>query len=187
LLIEDTALDPQRAAAAASRLIARGAQFIIGPQSSSEVREVKKITDPAGIVQASPGSTAGTLSLPNDTVFRFVPDDSQESKAVVEVAAAMGITRIVPVWRADDGNRGLVNALRLFGPGAGITVLAGLEYPATNPVFSNVAATIEAQVAGLKVSPGLSKVAVYMAAFDEGADLLNAAAATADLGSVKWF
>src|SRR5260370_892977 len=170
LLIEDTALDPQRAANAAARLIRRGAQFIIGPQSSSEVREVKKITDPAGVVQVSPGSTAGTLSLPNDTVFRFVPDDSQESKAVVEVAALQGIKAICPVWRADDGNRGLVNALRQFGPGGGIQVTNGFEYATTGAPFPQIASSLAGVVAGVKAGLGAKKVSVYIAAVDGGAD-----------------
>src|SRR5512132_4138693 len=37
LLVEDTQLDPQKAATAAARLIHRGAQFLIGPQTSAEV------------------------------------------------------------------------------------------------------------------------------------------------------
>jgi branched-chain amino acid transport system substrate-binding protein len=187
-MIEDTALDPQKAATAAAALIKRGAQFIIGPQTSSEVRAVKPITDAAGVVLVSQGSTAGTLSLPNDTVFRFVPEDSQESKAVAEVAAQDGIKVICPVWRGDDGNRGLVNALRLFGPGAGVQILDGFEYPVTGATFSATAASLAAVVATQKATKSLSEIAIFMAAFDEGADLLNAAAATnSDLSSIKWY
>lgn len=187
LMIEDTLLDPATAASAAARLIAQGAQFIIGPQSSSEVAEVRKITDPAGVVQISPGSTASSLALPNDTVFRFVPADSLESKAVAELANIEGVKTIIPVWRADDGNRGLVNSLRTFAPPLGITVLPGTEYPTTNAPFSSVATSIAATVATAKAQLNLNQIAVYLAAFEEASDFLPFAATHSDLGGVKWY
>lgn len=191
ILVEDTQLDPQKAAVAAARLIERGAQFLIGPQSSSEVREVKKITDPAGVVLVSPGSTAGTLSLPGDTVFRFVPDDSIESKAIAQVAAKRdGLQVIVPVWRADDGNRGLVTALKNFGPGLGLTVASdNFEYAtslASATDFGPLVAQLGARVAALS-NGGATKVGVFVAAFDEGAKLMEAALANANLRAVRWY
>jgi branched-chain amino acid transport system substrate-binding protein len=189
ILIEDTQLDPQKAAAAAQRLIQRGAQFIIGPQSSAEVRAVKPITDAAGVVLVSPGSTAGTLSLPGDTVFRFVPDDSIESKAIAQVASKKdGIQAIVPVWRADDGNRGLVNALKNFGPGLNLQVHNGFEYATTlasQADFASLVTQVGNAVAAYK-NQG-KKTAVFLAAFDEGAALMAAALVNSDLNAVNWY
>jgi branched-chain amino acid transport system substrate-binding protein len=187
LLIEDTQLDPQKAATAAASLIHRGAQFLIGPQTSAEVSQVKMITDPAGIVLVSPGSTASTLSIPNDTVFRFVPDDTLEAKAVAQVAAGEGIQAICPVWRGDDGNRGLANSLKQFGPGLGIAVSPGLEFPAAGANFASVASRLAGVVTALKATRSLSQIAIFLAAFDNGADLLSAGSAFPDLGAIKWY
>jgi branched-chain amino acid transport system substrate-binding protein len=187
LLIEDTQLDPQKAAAGAARLIREGAQFIIGPQTSSEVAQVKPITDAAQVVMVSPGSTASSLSLANDSVFRFVPDDTLESKGVAQAAAAAGIKAICPVWRGDDGNRGLAGSLKQFGPGLGINVATGIEYPVSGADFGAVAAGLAAIVAQLKITYSLNQIAIFLAAFDEATGLLGAAGAFPDLGAVRWF
>jgi len=187
LLFEDTQLDPQKAAIAAASLIRRGAEFLIGPQTSSEVAQVKPITDAAGVVLVSPGSTASSLSLPNDTVYRFVPDDRLESKAIAQVAVEAGIKVICPVWRADAGNRGLANSLKQFGPGLGLTVAAGIEYPTAGANFASVANGLATIVAQLKQSYSLNQIAIFLAAFDEGADLMIASSSFPDLSSVRWF
>lgn len=190
LMFEETQLNPAIAARAAQNLINRGAQFLIGPQSSAEVAAVKPITDAAGIVLVSQGSTASSLSIPNDTVFRFVPDDTLESKAIATAAAGMGIKAMVPVWRADPGNQGLVASLRKFGPGLGIqNVAAGIEYPTAGANFTTVAMDLANAVGNLNTNVGLplSQIAVFVAGFDEAADLFTAASAYSNLSSVRWF
>jgi len=187
LLIEDTKLDPQTAANAATTLIGKGVQFLIGPQTSSEVAAVKPITDQHRVVLVSQGSTASSLSLPNDSVFRFVPDDTLESKAAAQAAASVGIKAIVPVWRGDDGNRGLVSSLKTFASQFQLTVAAGYEYAITVTDFTSVAASLESAVSQLKSTYSLQQIAIYLAGFDEAAALLTAASQTPDLGSVRWF
>ncbi len=187
LIVEDTKLDPQTAAAAAAKLVRQGVQFIIGPQTSSEVAAVKPITDSARVVLVSQGSTASTLSLPKDSVFRFVPDDTLESKGVAQAAAAAGIKAIVPVWRGDDGNRGLANSLKTFAPQFKLNVVTGVEYATTVTDFAPVATALETAVSQLRSNYSLNQVAIFLAGFDEAAGLLTAAAHTADLGSVRWF
>ena len=187
LLIQDTQLDPQKAAAAATLLIREGAQFLIGPQTSSEVAQVKPITDAAGVVLVSPGSTASSLSIPNDSVFRFVPDDTLESQAIAQAAANAGIKAIVPVWRGDTGNRGLASSLQQFGPGLGLSVATGIEYPVSGANFAAVASSLSTMVAQLEMTYTPSQVAVVLAAFDEGADLLTAASGFSNLGAIRWF
>jgi branched-chain amino acid transport system substrate-binding protein len=186
-LIEDTKLDPQTAANAATSLIAQGAQFLIGPQTSSEVTAVKPITDQRRVALISQGSTASSLSLANDSVFRFVPDDTLESKGVAQAAASLGIKAIVPVWRGDDGNRGLVNSLKNFAAQFQLTVATGFEYATSVTDFTSIAASLESAVSQLKSTYTVKQIAIFMAGFDEAAGLLVAAAKTPDLGSVRWF
>lgn len=188
LLIEDTALDPSVAAGSAERMIGRGVHFLIGPQSSAEVREVKKVTDRAGVALISPGSTAGSLSLANDTVFRFVADDSLESKAITEIAAMNGIRTILPVWREDAGNQGLVDSLRAFGPAYEVTVEKGRPYSTELTEFAPVVKAVDEDVTEL-LNKGrrLNEIAVFLGAFDEGAQVLAAAASLRNLGSLQWY
>ena len=76
--IEDSRLEPELALEQAKSLRDRGAQPLIGPQSSAEVAFLKPFVDENGLLLVSPSSTAGTLAIPGDNVFRFTPADSVE-------------------------------------------------------------------------------------------------------------
>jgi branched-chain amino acid transport system substrate-binding protein len=76
--VEDTGLDPARALDRLRTLAGEGVRVFVGPQSSSEVAALKPFADSAGVVVLSQGSTASSLSIPDDNVFRLVPDDSHE-------------------------------------------------------------------------------------------------------------
>ena len=71
LLIRDTQLDPSEALDAIRDLNSRGVKIIIGPQSSAEVAMIKPFADANNILVISQGSTASSLAVPNDNIFRF--------------------------------------------------------------------------------------------------------------------
>ena len=98
--IEDTRLEPALALEKAKALRARGARLLIGPQSSAEVAHLKPFVDANGVLLVSPASTAGSLAIVGDNVFRFTPSDSLEG---VAISALM--------W--EDGVRNLAYLLRL--------------------------------------------------------------------------
>jgi len=75
LRVEDTGLDPTRALDRLRTLAGEGVRIFIGPQSSSEVNALKVFADSAGVILLSQGSTAGALSIPDDNVFRLVPEE----------------------------------------------------------------------------------------------------------------
>jgi branched-chain amino acid transport system substrate-binding protein len=184
--IRDTRLDPATALSALQALAARGIKIVIGPQSSSEAALLKPFADSNGILLISPGSTASSLSLPADNLYRFCPDDTYEAKAMVALLKADDITAIVPMWRDDAGNQGLRNSMNLYFPQEGGAVSAGVKYSATQHEFATEIPDLSAQVVeAQKTHPG--KVAVYLAAFDEVVDLFNEAKTNATLASVKWY
>src|SRR5690606_29149087 len=80
--VEDTRLDPDAVVARAQALRARGAQVVVGPQSSAEVAALKAYADDSDLLVVSPSSTAGSLALAGDNILRFTPADSLEGIAV---------------------------------------------------------------------------------------------------------
>lgn len=184
---EDTRLDPEVALDKAMSLGRRGAQLLIGPQSSAEVARLRAFVDSAGILLVSPSSTAGSLAIAGDNVFRFTPTDSLEGAAVSALMWDDGIRAVVPVWRADDGNRGLQIATRAQVTALGGTVLPGVEYPADAADFEATVAEIRADVLEAIDLVGDERVAVYLAAFDEVVGLFEAAGDDPVLGSVRWY
>ena len=95
-----------------------------------------------------------------------------------------GVGAVVPAWRDDVGNQGLHDAMaRLF---ASVVQPPGIRYGADTKDFTAVVADLSAQVAAAKaVHP--NDTVVYLAAFDEAADLFGAAAQDPVLSSVRWY
>src|SRR5215468_807052 len=90
-LVRDTHLDPEKALDAIQDLNQRGVKIIIGPQSSSEVAEIKPFADAHNILVISQGSTASSLAIPGDNIFRFCPNDRREAEAIVALMQHDGI------------------------------------------------------------------------------------------------
>ena len=185
--VRDTKLDPATALAAVQALHASGVQLVIGPQSSAELAAIKPYVDANPVVMVSQSSTAGSLAIKNDRIFRFTPADSLEGVAVSALMYADGARAVIPVWRADAGNQGLASATRMRFTGLGGTVSAGTEYSATATTFTATVATIGTQVRQALATRPASQVAVYLAGFDETADLFAAAAADSVLRTVRWY
>ena len=185
--IEDTRLEPALALQKAQALRDRGAQLLIGPQSSAEVAHLRSFVDANGLLLVSPSSTAGTLAVAGDNVFRFTPADSLEGVAVSAMMWEDGIRAIVPVWRDDDGNAGLEKATRARFAARGGTVLEGIRYGADVGDFGTTVAGLRAQLRKAIARHGADSVAVYLAAFDEVVGLFTSAAADSTLGAVRWY
>ena len=93
--VENTNLEPEQAQAALTRLADKGVRIVIGPQSSSEVAAISETAAARGVMVVSQGSTASSLGLPDDNVFRFVPTDRVEGRASVDLMLKNGATTIV--------------------------------------------------------------------------------------------
>ncbi|HEU4562889.1 MAG TPA: ABC transporter substrate-binding protein [Longimicrobium sp.] len=185
--VRDTKLDPATALSAVQALRGDGVQVIIGPQSSAELAALTSYVDQNPVLVVSQSSTAGTLAVKNDRILRFTPADSLEGVAVSALMWADGVRAIVPVWRADAGNQGLHTATATRFTGLGGSASAGVEYAATTTSFAATVAALRTQVQQALATRPASQVAVYLAGFDEVADLFTAAAADPVLASVRWY
>ncbi len=182
--VRDTRLVPANALEELKDLAARGVRIVIGPQSSSEAAAIRDFANQNGILLVSPSSTAGSLAIPDDNLFRFCPDDSQEIGAMVALMKEDGVGAVVAAWRDDVGNQGLHDAMARLFPSA--IRAPGIRYAADTKEFTAVVADLSAQVTAAKVAHPNNTV-VYLAAFDEAADLFGAAASDPVLSSVRWY
>lgn len=185
--ISDTKLDPDNALTALTSMKAAGVEVVVGPQSSAEVAALKSYVDANNILLISQSSTAGTLAIPGDNIFRLTPSDTLEAVALVGLMKADGMATIIPYWRNDAGNVGLQVATRaLFSPGG--TVKPGVEYAATVTDYAPSIAALKTQVqAAITERGGTANVAVAHAGFDEVVDIFKLAAADPVLSSVRWY
>ena len=186
LRILDTRGAPAGAVRAVRTLEREGVRVAIGPQTSSGVKAVRNIVRRLGVVVVSQGSTAHSLAIAGDNVFRFVPDDIREGEALVALLRRGRIDGIVPVWRRDPGNAGLAVSVRRHFKAAGGKVANGVPYGESTKAFSVVASSLAAQVAALRAA-GARRVGVYLAGFDEVVDLFRAARLNPALQSLPWY
>lgn len=59
-----------------------GVRIIIGPATSAAVMSVKDYANQHGIILISPSSTSAALSIANDNLFRFVPNDKNQAEFI---------------------------------------------------------------------------------------------------------
>lgn len=185
LRVVDVRGKPDVAVRELRRLAASGVHVVIGPQSSAEVSAVRAAARSLGVMVVSQGSTAHSLAISGDNIFRLVPDDRREAEALVALLKRDGVKAIVPAWRDDPGNAGLVASVRSRFQAQEGTVRAGVRYSTNETAFTSTVAQLRAQVSAARA--GGKKTAVYLAAFDEVVELFHAAAKDPVLKSVPWY
>jgi len=188
LFVRDTQQDPVKALAAIKDLDKRGVQVIVGPQTSSEVAMIKSFADAHNILVISQGSTASSLAIAGDNIFRFCPNDKREADAIVALMQRDSIHAIVPLWRDDAGNNGLHDSVKAAFENVGGTVTSGFQYQTITTDFSAATASVASQIQSL-VTAGAApnSVAIYSAAFDEIVDVFHSARANTTLSSTRWY
>ena len=137
---------------------------------------IKSYADAHDILVISQGSTASSLAIPGDNIFRFCPNDTREAEAIVALMWHDGIRAIVPLWRNDTGNNGLHDSVQAAFRLQGGTVETGYQYEPTTSDFSVATASIASQIENL-IGGGTdpSTIGVYLAAFDEVVDVFHSA------------
>ena len=182
LRIVDVRGEPAVARTELRRLAAEGVRIIIGPQASSEVKAIRAAAGADGVVAISQGSTAHSLAIAGDNVYRLVPDDIREGEALVALLRRDRVDGLASIWRTDPGNAGLAKSVKGHFRGH---ESAGVRY-GTSQDFSGKVRALSRQVEALRAA-GARNVAVYLAAFDEVVDLFRAAAKDTTLSSVAWY
>jgi len=185
--VYDTKLDAALTKSYFTKAKSEGAKFIIGPQSSAELAALKPLVDDADLVVISQSSTAGSLAIPNDAIFRFCPPDKIEGGATAATIYTKGFRGLVTVSRDDAGNKGLQSSTGTAFTAKGGQTVAITPYATSGANYAALITSIKAQVSTLTGTYGADKVGVYLASFDEGTEIFKLAAADPVLNSVKWF
>jgi branched-chain amino acid transport system substrate-binding protein len=177
-------------ATALTRLMAMDANndgYVIGPQTSAEAAAVRDYADSHNIILISQGSTASSLAIPGDNLFRLAPNDKLEGAAMAALIHGDGFDTIVPVWRNDAGNNGLHDSTAASFTALGGTVAAGVQYDPSTTDFSATVNALGTAVRGIKNSKPSAKIAIYIASFEEAVSIFDLARLDTDLASLRWY
>lgn len=185
--VYDTKLDTSIAKTVFQEALRNNIHYIVGPQSSAEVAAIMGFANANNILVVSQGSTAGSLAIAGDAIFRFCPGDAIEGSAMAQTIYASGRRAVITLARNGAGNRGLQYAVdtRFRSLGGTVDSLPPYEFNTTD--FSAVLATLKSKIQQQSTLVGAEKVGVYLASFDEAKDLFRQAANDPVLSSVHWY
>ena len=186
LIIEDTKTDPAVALEKLQNLSREGVKIVIGPAASAEIEAVKAYADENGILLISHASTATSLAIPGDNVFRFCTDDSYQAAAIANRMWSEGVSVLVPMWRGDVWGDDLTNATNKSFNALGGTVIDGVRYNVSSVNFSTAIDSLNSKVAEAIAQYG-DVVAVYLVSFEEVVPIFIEAQNQSNLSDVRWY
>lgn len=186
LIIVDTKTDPAEALNKLKELSDRGIKVFVGPYSSSEAQALKEYADANGLIILSPSSEAISLAIAGDNIFRFVPSDLFLAKAITRYSSDESLKRIIPIYRDDVWGNDLVNAYKNNLQISGASMAEGIKYNPASTDYHQITYELNEIVKSELNSYAAGEIAVFMASFGEGTQILNGASYQIDLAKVKW-
>ncbi len=170
---------------------ADGVRLITGPVRSSELDAIRPYADSNDMILISCCSTAPSLAIPDDNVFRLAPDDSQHGPVIADLLREDGKDVMVAVWRDDIWGIGLKNStVAAFEEFGGITNVTVGSYDPDDPnldaVFETLAGQLAATVSEYVEDVGADHVSVLFIGQDEMPGFVTRAADHPVLRTVQW-
>ncbi len=199
LIVEDTETDPVVSLEKIKDLATKGIRVVIGPATSAELKEVQDYANEKGILIISPSSTAPSLAITGNNVFRFVPDDTHQAQAISKLMWQDGVRVVVPIWRTDIYGNELVDAVKKDFINLGGKILDGIGYlPRTGDfsaslnrinfiIWNQDLKSLSSKVNQAISAYGADNVGIYLVSFDEVAPIFIGAQNQPVLSSVKWY
>ena len=175
---------------------------ILGVLASALVSHVREYANNNNMLIISPGSTAPSLAIPDDSVYRLIPDDSNQGKAAGSLLSELEYTAMVPVWRGDTYGDGLKEKTAEDFIARGGDVHAGVRYNPDTPDLSLEMELLAKYVAEMAdsckvdvedgqdcpegMTHGTERTAIFLIAFDEVVQLMQIADRHSILHEVAW-
>jgi branched-chain amino acid transport system substrate-binding protein len=185
--VYDTKLDTSLAKQFIQTAYNNNIRYIIGPQSSAELGAIRNFANSNKMIVVSQGSTASSLAIAGDAIFRFCPGDAVEGNAMAKTIYASGRKALITMSRNDAGNEGLQNATGSVFTSLGGVVYATTPYSTTTTNYSTLLATVKTKIQEYTTTYGADKVGVYLASFDECVELFKQAKTDPVFSTVRWY
>jgi branched-chain amino acid transport system substrate-binding protein len=188
---EDTATDPATCLQKLQTLAAQGIQVYIGPMTSAEVRNVLSYANTNQLVLISQSSTAQDLgNRTNSFLFRLVPTDDAQSKAVARTVYQYGVQDAIVIARHDTWGDGLSAAFEARYTQLGGNIVDTIQYtPVSTGTydFSAQLTQMQSDYSTAVAKYGAGKVGVVAFAFDELSLIYQQLSSYPALSKTVWF
>ena len=177
-----------------------GTRYYVGPSTSGNSQRVLGYANANGLTLISPSSTAPSLAIEDDALFRLVPNDSQQGKVLADIVhnqqgallAALidqtGHEHVVMVVRNDTWGLGLDASTSARLAGVHDVNITRIIHEESDADWSRTAMDIEAEIAGVRTATPSDPIAVLHIGFP--GDFVSLAAQASDNSSMRtvpWF
>lgn len=187
LVSEDSATSPVIALEKLTSFNDKNIHIVIGPSSSAELRNVMEYSGSNGMLLFSPSSTAPSLAIPDDMVYRLTPDDSKQGPAIASLLVSNGIDVVIQVVRADAWGEGLSAIISESFEGKGGIVAQTIMYNPESPEFSVTTLLLAKTVNDQILLHDAENIGVIMLGFSETLQFMQSASEHDILDDVAWF
>ena len=179
-------LDHGGGAAAVSAAHAGGAGplYYLGPTFSGDVAGAAAYVGEHGLVAVSPSSSAASLAVPGDGIYRITAPVSREAAVMAGLIAAEGVRTVVPAAQNGEFGTSTLGAMTAAIGAAGIGTADPVRFDAGNA--SSWREALAGIDAALSAEPGAALLLVI--GFEEDFGSMAAAAAGFESArSARWF
>ena len=152
----------------AQSVLAKNPSVVVGPPSSSVVKNTYKQVTSAKVPMISSGATSTTFSGLSDYFFRTIPPDTVQGAVLGQIIAQDGVKNLAIAVFNDEYGTGLRDTIVKTASAAGVDIIYGEKdtFDPTETNFSSIATAIKAS----------NPDATLVIAFDQTKPLLKALA-----------
>ncbi|WP_445475653.1 ABC transporter substrate-binding protein [Methanococcoides methylutens] len=187
VIVKDTESDPEKALEQLKELDEMGITMVIGPQASNEAEAVLEYANENGIILLSTASTAPSLAIPNDNLFRLVPDDTNQGMVLATFMQEDGMSVVIPMYRNDVWGNGLADEVGMSFEALNGTVLEGVTYETENMDLSAEVKSLNEKVVAATSEYDEGSIAVILCSYGEVTEIFALAQEYPALSDVSWY
>ena len=167
-----------------------GPSLYAGPSASGNAGRILGYANDNDIVLISHSSTAPSLAIPGDNLFRMVAPDNLQGTILADMISARGVTDLVMAVRGDTWGRE-VDATTAAGLGGGGTAVTRVQFSDSERDWEGVASRLGAAIEGASASAAAKpqgKAAVLFIGFEgDFIGIASQASSAPALATVDWF
>ena len=182
----DTETNPQKALDILKTFKSMGITFVVGPYSSAELEFIKDYANDNNIVLLSPSSVSISLAIAKDNVFRLATNDYHQVTAISKYFETQMLKKVVAVNRNDVWGNSLYTAVNEKSQSSDYQLTNQIQYNTDLNDFSLLSADIENKIISNINNDNFDDIAVYLACFNEGTEILAKSSGKENSEKVRW-
>jgi len=186
-IYKDSGTDSVQALAMLKEFADDTVKIVVGPYSSTTLTGLKHFADSAGILLISHSAVSSALAIEGDNIFRFVPDDKWQAKAIAKIMKDDNKLVVIPLVRDDVWGRSLYSEVEKELANTSVTLQVPQYYPPSQTNFSSIVQNIRSQIDNLEATFLKSEIGVYIISYDEGTNIMKQVSYFDDVMSVKFY